>query len=94
MKYTTEQRKKILCEYKKGTKVKREFCKENGISIGSLNRWLKAEKPKFVKVENAIEDKTINANKHEIAIFFKEIKVVLTCETQVETVLKAVINLC
>ncbi len=50
MKYSTEQKEKIMAEYKNSKISVVKFCETQEVGVATLKRWLRAEKTKFVKV--------------------------------------------
>ncbi|MFI3327043.1 MAG: IS630 transposase-related protein [Clostridia bacterium] len=70
MKYSKEEKEKILKEYNASGMSAVKFCETQKVGVATLNRWLGFEKTKFLKlgsIENKIEQ---NAKVDEICMEF------------------------
>ncbi len=97
MKYSTEQKEKIMAEYKSSGMSATKFCSTQKIGVATLNRWLGTEKTKFVKVGQIKDKVEQNSKTNEICIEYGKIKIYASIGTSEELLiktLKTVVSLC
>ena len=97
MRYSIENKKAIIEEYEKSGLNKNEYSQQKGIGQATLNRWLKAEETKFVKVKTENIGIKTRKNTSEIQITYKEFKIFASTKVSEELlcrVLKSVVKTC
>ncbi len=95
MRYSLEEKEKIVDEYKNSGMSAVEFCNSKKIGTATLHRWLGSEKTTFVKVGEI--DKSTDKNKDEIRIECGILKIFVTSnvdESLLRSVLASAVKVC